>query len=239
MAVDPATLKAIATAVQQAIKTITDEEKRNKLIITAVTLLAICISIILIPIYLLTHPIDTIKMIVTGELDLSLITQLKQDYPVQYQYGELTFKGKFPFPLQQADKYVVTSIYGTRIHPIRGVAHHHSGIDLVTVHHDNILSIADGIVTFAGSQSGYGNCIEIKHNIDGEEFYSFYAHLSRVSVVSGLEVTQGQVIGLEGGDPKTDPNVGSSTGHHLHFEIRTQGGSNTYAIDPAPYILDI
>lgn len=203
MAVDPATLKIIIT---QALKVVTDEEKRNKMILTIVIIIVLCLSIILIPIYLLTHPIETIKMIVTGELDLSLITQMQQDYPVAYQYGELTFKGKFPFPLQQADKVVVTSIYGTRIHPINGNVSKHTGIDLSGVHHDNILVIADGEVTFAGSQSGYGNCIEVKHNIDGEEFYSFYAHLSRISVVSGQQVTQGTVIGIEGGDPKTDPN---------------------------------
>ena len=152
MAVDPATLKAIATAVQQTIKVITDEEKRNKLILTIVVFISILVSIILIPIYLFTHPIETIKMIVTGELDLSLITQMKTDYPVEYQIGELNFKGKFPFPLQQADKYVVTSIYGTRIHPINGNVSKHTGIDIVTVHHDNILVIADGEVTFAGVQ---------------------------------------------------------------------------------------
>lgn len=217
MAIDPATLKLI---VSQAIKVVADEEKRNKLILSIVVLVALLLSIILIPIYLLTHPIDTIKMIVTGDLDLSLITQMKTDYPTNLQNGELTYKGKFPFPLQQADKVAVTSIYGTRIHPISGKVSKHTGIDLSGVHHDNVLVIADGEVVFAGSQSGYGNCIEIKHNINGEEFYSFYAHLSKINVISEQPVKQGTAIAIEGGDPKIDPNVGSSTGHHLHFEIR-------------------
>lgn len=68
---------------------------------------------------------------------------------------------------------------------------------------------------------GYGNCVEVEHNVDGETFYSFYAHLSRIDVTEGEQIPQGSIIGLEGGDPNTDPNPGDSTGHHLHFEIRT------------------
>lgn len=203
MAVDPATLKLIVT---QALKVAIDEEKRNKLILSIVVLIALLLSIILIPIYLLTHPIDMIKMIIKGDSELSIIEEMQMNYPINNIQGELTYKGKFPFPMGQADKVVVTSIYGTRIHPVNGKVSKHTGIDLSGVRHDNILSIADGIVTFAGSQGGYGNCIEIKHNINGEEFYSFYAHLSKINVMSGQQVTQGTIIAIEGGDPKTDPN---------------------------------
>lgn len=77
--------------------------------------------------------------------------------------------------------------------------------------------------------------MEIKHEIEGEIFYSFYAHMSRVDVVIDQGVEQGDIIGLEGGDPKTDPNVGNSTGHHLHFEIRIKSGYGS-DIDPNVYI---
>ena len=50
------------------------------------------------------------------------------------------------------------------------------------------------------------------------------------------KVNKGDVIGIEGGDPAEDPNPGTSTGHHLHIEIRTQSGSNTYAVNPRNYI---
>ncbi len=121
-----------------------------------------------------------------------------------------------------AGKYKVTSNYGIRIHPITGEEKLHKGIDIVGEHHTEILSVADGEVTFSGSQNGYGNCIEIKHEIDGKTIYSFYAHLSKIDehIKVGNKVQQGQIIGLEGGDPDTDPNPGTSTGHHLHFEIR-------------------
>ena len=82
----------------------------------------------------------------------------------------------------------------------------HTGFDISGVHHDNILVIADGVITFAGIQRGYGNCIEVKHDIEGEIFYSFYAHLSQILVVQNQVVTQGQIIAKEGGAPKLDPN---------------------------------
>ena len=65
--------------------------------------------------------------------------------------------------------------------------------------------------------------------------YSFYAHLSQVNVEKGQKVKQGEVIGLEGGNPAEDPNPGNSTGRHLHFEIRT---SPEYGadVDPNEYI---
>ena len=132
-------------------------------------------------------------------------------------------------------KYTITSNYGTRVHPITGKTKKHSGIDISGTHHAQVLAIADGQVTFAGVQNGYGNCIEIKHTVNGKTIYSFYAHLSEIDVKVGNKVVQGQVIGLEGGDPKTDPNPGSSTGHHLHFEIRTASGSKN-DVDPTEYI---
>ena len=130
--------------------------------------------------------------------------------------------------------YKISSNYGYRIHPITGEKKLHSGIDLVGKHHTEILTIADGEVTYAGVQNGYGNCIEIKHTINGKTLYSFYAHLSRIDVKVGQEVEAGDIIGLEGG-AETDPNHGTSTGHHLHFEIRTATGSG-HSIDPNDYI---
>ena len=131
--------------------------------------------------------------------------------------------------------YTITSEYGTRTHPITGETKKHTGIDLGVEHHTEVLAVADGEITFAGVQNGFGNCIEIKHIVNGETIYSFYAHLSRIDVKTGEKVAQGQVIGLEGGDPNTDPNPGSSTGHHLHFEMRNASGYGN-DVDPREYI---
>ncbi len=140
--------------------------------------------------------------------------------------------GTFALPL--TSKYRISSKYGERINPVTGEEKLHAGIDLVGEHHGDILSIADGVVTYAGVQNGYGNCIEIKHIVNGETIYSFYAHLSEIKVKVGEKVNKGEVIGLEGG-AETDPNHGTSTGHHLHFEIRTASGSG-HSVDPTKYI---
>ena len=138
------------------------------------------------------------------------------------------------FILPMTCEYVITSEYGERIHPITGETKFHSGIDIVGTHHTEILAVVDGEVTYAGVQSGYGNCIEIKHIVNGETIYSFYAHLSRIDVEVGQTVSKADVIGLEGG-ASTDPNPGTSTGHHLHFELRSESGSG-YSLNPNNYI---
>ena len=132
-------------------------------------------------------------------------------------------------------QYTITSAYGIRIHPTTGEVKKHTGIDISGTHHAEVLSIAEGEVTYAGVQKGFGNSVEIKHVVNGETIYSFYAHLSRIDVQKGQKVKQGETIGLEGGDPQTDPNVGNSTGHHLHFELRKASGYGN-DIDPTKYI---
>lgn len=126
----------------------------------------------------------------------------------------------------------VTSEYGYRTDPFTGQDSFHTGVDISCyTHNDNILAVANGVVTFSGSQEGYGYCIEIRHDFENETIYSFYAHLSNINVSEGQEVLQGDVIGNEGGDPYTDPNPGYSTGHHLHFELRNASGYGNH-IEP-------
>lgn len=149
------------------------------------------------------------------------ITHQKQAklYPVFNNISKSTHKYISPV------EGTVTSNYGYRTNPITGVYSHHTGIDISCYkHRDNVLSVADGIVTFSGSQDGFGYCVEIKHEFENETIYSFYAHLSNITVSTGQTVTQGSVIGNEGGDPYSDPNPGYSTGHHLHFELRNNSG---------------
>lgn len=82
----------------------------------------------------------------------------------------------------------------------------HTGIDLAGVWHSNIISVLDGKVVFAGVSGGYGNCVKIEHNYKDETIYTLYAHLAEIKVYNGQEVKQGNIIGLQGGDPTRDEN---------------------------------
>ena len=75
------------------------------------------------------------------------------------------------------------------------------------------LAAADGKITSAGSQGGYGNTIEITH---ANGLVTRYAHLSGFNVSLGQKVERGVQIGRMG-------STGRSTGSHLHFEVRLNG----------------
>ena len=218
-----------------AIKTLENEELRNNLIMSVTIIIVVFIMIILIPIYIITNPIETIKMFLSKDEEV-LIYDIKQNYSmVDYGMGNITINSKLGFPLENVDKVVITAEYGMYDPWNTGEYTKHTGIDLSGIHRDNVLAVEKGIVVFAGAQKGYGNCVEIKHEIDGEILYTFYGHLSSIGVKEDQEVGQGYIIGKEGGDPYTDLNAGNSTGHHLHFEIRTTpeyGGD----IDPKEFI---
>jgi murein DD-endopeptidase MepM/ murein hydrolase activator NlpD len=100
----------------------------------------------------------------------------------------------------------------------------HQGIDIAAPTGTPILAAASGVVDFAGwNDGGYGNMIDIRHP-DGT--ITRYGHLNAIYVTEGQSVSQTQVIAAMG-------STGFSTGPHLHFEIRPNGGS---AIDPMAFL---
>jgi len=107
----------------------------------------------------------------------------------------------------------VSSGYGMRFHPISGRIKAHLGVDYAAPTGTPVRTVADGVVTFAGWQRGYGNVIEVEHK--GQQS-TLYAHLSRIDVRKGQRVEQGGLIGAVG-------STGASTGPHLHFEFRDKG----------------
>lgn len=112
-------------------------------------------------------------------------------------------------------KYVITSEFGIRVHPITGEVRQHDGYDLCanTGAGSNIYASASGTVSVAGWYGGYGKCVVIDH---GGGLQSLYGHLSDISAKTGAKVRVGQKIGAEG-------STGNSTGPHLHFEVRKDG----------------
>jgi murein DD-endopeptidase MepM/ murein hydrolase activator NlpD len=124
------------------------------------------------------------------------------------------------YPLEE--KGVITSKYGYRIHPVKKRHIHHNGIDIGVKQGTSVKAIEDGEVMRSDmvDKNGYGNFICIKHNnLGGSTKFSCYAHLSERLKSVGDKVVKGEEIGKSGG-AKGATGSGSSTGPHLHFEIR-------------------
>jgi len=106
----------------------------------------------------------------------------------------------------------------------QGFSRYHPGVDLAAPYGEEILPIKPGVVEEAGfSTSGYGNMVIVNH---GGGMTSLYAHLSKVSVKQGQEVTPDTVIGKVGAS-------GHTSGSHLHLEIRKDGRAvNPFSVLP-------
>lgn len=129
---------------------------------------------------------------------------------------------KLPLAFPVRGGYRHTSGYGYRRDPVSGVRRLHKGNDLAGSRGSPILATGDGVVTFAGRQSGYGLLVKIRH---ARGYETYYAHMSSIRVKQGQRVSRGDQIGGMG-------NTGRSTGVHLHYEVRLNGK----AINPLPYM---
>lgn len=107
----------------------------------------------------------------------------------------------------------VTSSYGPRIHPVFGGQKAHKGTDYGAPAGTPIRTVADGVVSFAGRQGGYGNYVVIQHP---DKAATAYAHMERIAVRVDQRVQQGQSIGTVG-------STGTATGPNLHFEYLVKG----------------
>ena len=107
----------------------------------------------------------------------------------------------------------VTSGFGGRADPFGGGSQFHKGIDFEADVGDPVLAVGDGVVTYSGVRSGYGNVVEIDH---GNGYVSRYAHNSRLMVQVGDLVRGGYEIAKAG-------STGRSTGAHVHFEVWENG----------------
>lgn len=120
---------------------------------------------------------------------------------------------RMPLGVPVKGRFRYSSGYGMRSDPKSGGRRMHNGRDMAGQRGTPIVASGDGVVTFAGRQSGYGNLIKIRHPLG---FETRYAHLNKIRVKSGQRVSRGQRIGDMG-------TTGRSTGVHLHYEIRIGG----------------
>ncbi len=107
----------------------------------------------------------------------------------------------------------ISSLYGQRTDPFDGRNAFHSGLDFAGTAGTRVLAVADGIVSHAGVDGGYGRLIEITH---GNGYVTRYAHNAKLLVEPGQTVKRGDPIALMG-------STGRSTGTHLHFEVLRDG----------------
>jgi murein DD-endopeptidase MepM/ murein hydrolase activator NlpD len=116
----------------------------------------------------------------------------------------------------------MSSPFGVRTDPFLGRPAMHTGIDLRGDIGEPVHATANGKVTIAGRDGGYGNMVEIDH---GNGFATRYGHLSEIDVKVGQAVRIGQAIGKIG-------STGRSTGPHLHYETRI----NKESVDPQKFL---
>ncbi len=107
----------------------------------------------------------------------------------------------------------ISSYFGVRADPFDGRSARHTGIDISTPFGTPVHTVAEGMVTFAGMRSGYGNVIEIDH---GNGYMTRYAHNSALVAHPGQHVQVGDVVAQAG-------STGRSTGSHVHFEVWYDG----------------
>ncbi len=103
----------------------------------------------------------------------------------------------------------LSSRFGSRMDPFLGEVVHHSGLDYRARMGSPVVSTAEGVVSMARRNGGFGLMIEVTHE---NGFATRYAHLSKILVTRGQKVKRGEIIGLVG-------NTGHSTGSHLHYEV--------------------
>lgn len=122
---------------------------------------------------------------------------------------------------------VVTDEYGMRLHPISGDYRMHNGLDLGVnggTCGAPLMSVHSGVVTYAGYNGGFGYHVVV--DIGGGVEVS-YSHIMEggINVWVGQWINPGDVIAYAG-------TTGSSTGCHLHFELKYYG----QLMDPKPWL---
>ena len=146
--------------------------------------------------------------------------------------GSLSSLGRQPVPYIPSPRSLyqiptegrISSPFGMRIHPVHKTKKMHKGLDIAAPKGTPIYPIRPGLVTFSGTQKGYGNIVIVDH---GEGMSSRYAHCHRLLVQKGERVTYEDTIATVG-------KSGTATGYHLHLEIRIHNDP----IDPKPIIFD-
>lgn len=138
----------------------------------------------------------------------------ENDVPDNVSVNNYTLSQNMFLPLEGR----ITSPFGLRIHPISGQQRFHAGIDIAAATGTPIYSAFDGRVIYAGYDQWNGNYLKIQHE---NNIMTVYCHCEDLNVKKGDTVRAGNKVATVG-------STGSSTGPHLHFELRI----NNVSYDP-------
>lgn len=156
------------------------------------------------------------------QLLMNLASQVSKLTAEQNRIANPYTGGKLAMPIK--DNYRVSSNFGTRVHPVTGKKHTHTGIDFAAPQGTDIFAAEDGVVIVSQTYGSYGEAIVIDH---GNGLWTLYAHIRKGGrmVSKGDEVERGDKIAEVG-------STGNSTGPHLHFEVR----KDQVAVNPGGYL---
>lgn len=151
---------------------------------------------------IMANGIESERIVLSEEIVKEPVTQItyRGTKPPPPKIGTGTFQ-------RPSNRGYVTSEFGWRW------GRRHEGIDIGMPTGTSVRAADGGVVTYTGYRSGYGYLVIIDH---GANMETRYAHLSKILVKKGQRVYKDQQIALSG-------NTGTSTGPHLHFEIRKNG----------------
>jgi len=119
---------------------------------------------------------------------------------------------KSPLPF---DPRITSRFSMNRLHPVLGTYRAHLGVDYGAPYGTAVLSVADGVVDFAGDSGEAGRMVRIRHT---GGYQTAYLHLSAFGpgIRPGVRVEQKQIIGRVGAS-------GTVTGPHLDYRILRNG----------------
>lgn len=165
----------------------------------------------------LPYPMQSVKV----DNDVSELMEIKEELPELVKKFEESFQRLTEYENElrtiptiiPTDEGQITSKFGNRKDPFNFKKTFHSGIDIAAPMNTPIFAAADGKITFADRNGGYGLTIIIDHH---NTYETLYAHLNEIDVKVGDQVKKGDIIGKMG-------STGRSTGVHLHYEIKRNG----------------
>lgn len=152
----------------------------------------------------LEEPSLSAEIIASGGKDIKVNSE--KEIPENVSVHDYKLSQQMVLPL----KGKTTSEFGVRTHPISGDLRFHAGIDIAADEGENIYSAFDGEVIEASFDKWNGNYLKIKHD---NNIMTVYCHCKELNVKKGQVIRGGEVVGTVG-------STGSSTGPHLHFELR-------------------